>query len=79
MKESRRYSNVHVKMTNKQLMNAYMRGFNDELSGKKFPNRLVQRDYSKAYIMGKIDASAGDDVSSVDLQTEEEILKRIKS
>lgn len=79
MKKSRRYSNVHLKMTDKQLMNAYMRGFKDELSGKQSPNRLVQKDYLKAYILGKIDASAGDDVISVDLQTQEEILKRIKS
>lgn len=61
----------------KEILRHYMFGFNDELNGEleeKFNDELLQ----KAYNMGRIDALIGDDISSVDNQTEEEIIKRIK-
>lgn len=60
----------------KIILETYMWGFNDELDGKTKmwnPNPLLLR----AYNLGRVDAIAGDDISSVDLQTNEEILKRI--
>ena len=55
----------------------YMNGFNDELSQKQNMNctdPMLQR----AYDFGRIDAIVGDDVRSVDHQSNEEILKQIK-
>jgi len=60
----------------KQLLETYMLGFNDELYGrtKKWnPTPLLLR----AYNLGKQDAIIGDDVRSVDYQTNEDILNRI--
>lgn len=60
----------------KIILETYMWGFNDELDGKTKmwnPTPLLLR----AYNLGRVDAIAGDDISSVDLQTNEEILKRI--
>jgi hypothetical protein len=64
-------------VTNKELLKIYMQGFNDELNSKTSANQyddLKQR----AYNLGRIDAIAGDDVSSVDLQSKEEILDKIR-
>jgi len=60
-----------------QLLETYMWGFNDELDGRTRmwnPNPLLLR----AYDLGREDALIGDDVSSNDLQTNEEILNKIK-
>ena len=60
----------------KVLLETYMWGFNDELDGKTElwnPNPLLLR----AYKMGRQDAIVGDDVRTVDYQTNEEILNRI--
>ena len=60
------------------LLETYMMGFNDELANKEElwnPNPLLLR----AYHMGRVDAIVGDDVSSSDLQTNEEILKQIRT
>jgi ABC-type amino acid transport substrate-binding protein len=65
------------KEEDKILLETYMWGFNDELDGKTRmwnPNPLLLR----AYDLGRLDAIVGDDVSSVDLQTNEEILERIR-
>lgn len=61
-----------------QLLIIYKQGFNDELSGipeKKYSNTIE----TKAYTLGRIDAELGDDVKSLDEQTDEDILKRIKN
>ena len=60
----------------KIILETYMWGFNDELDDRTRiwnPTPLLLR----AYNLGKLDAIVGDDISSVDLQTNEEILKRI--
>ena len=64
-------------MTDSELLKIYMRGFNDELKGdiSSVPkNHLAFR----AYIIGSADALIGDELSSIDLQTNQEILKRIR-
>lgn len=62
----------------KVLLETYMWGFNDELDGRTKtwnPNPLLLR----AYNLGRQDAIVGDDVRSVDYQTNEEILDRIRN
>ena len=64
-------------ITDSELLQIYMTGFNDELyrlKNKIFTSTLKQR----AYTIGRMDAIAGDDVSSVDEQSDEDILKHIK-
>jgi len=61
----------------KELLETYMWGFNDELDGRVRmwnPNPLLLR----AYNLGRDDALIGDDVASSDLQTKEQILNRIR-
>jgi len=61
----------------KFLLETYMCGFNDELDGRTRtwnPNPLLLR----AYNLGRNDAIIGDDVTSSDLQTNEQILTRIR-
>lgn len=64
-------------MTDEDLLTIYMWGFNDELKGETrlIPTSLLA---TRAYEIGKTDALVGDDVKGVDLQTDEEILNRIK-
>lgn len=62
----------------KVLLETYMWGFNDELDSRTRmwnPNPLLLR----AYNLGRQDAIVGDDVRSVDYQTNEEILNRIRN
>ena len=64
-------------MTDSELLKIYIQGFDDELKGdiSNVPkNNLALR----AYNMGSVDALIGDEISSVDLQTNQEILKRIR-
>ena len=66
-------------MNNKdfELLEIYVEGFNDELSGDlkiKSGSEIQLR----AYRMGRGDAIIGDEISSSDEQTGEEILERIK-
>lgn len=64
--------------TDAELLEIYMRGFNNELDG--IPDEEHSDELSKrAYDLGTIDAYCGDDVSSIDLQTNDEILNKIKS
>lgn len=61
-----------------ELLSFYHQGFKDELNSvekKKFFITLNQR----AYDLGCVDAIVGDDVKSVDYQSDEEILKKIKN
>lgn len=59
----------------KILLDTYMCGFFDGLNGEEYwnPNPLLM----SAYKLGYNDAIAGDDVMSLDFQTNEEILNRI--
>jgi hypothetical protein len=62
----------------KILLETYMWGFNDELDGRVKMwniNPLLLR----AYELGRQDAIIGDDVRSVDYQSNEEILNRIRN
>lgn len=59
------------------LLLVYRSGFNDELEGKtkkQFKKPILNR----AYNLGCMDAIVGDDVRSVDYQSDEEILKTIR-
>ena len=60
---------------NKILLETYMLGFSDELEGKtrEFEESMLMR----AYELGRIDAFVGDDVRSIDYQSDEHLLKRI--
>lgn len=63
--------------TDKELLEIYMWGFTDEL------DRIVSAKHNDelhqiAYDLGREDALIGDDVSSSDLQTNEEVLNKIK-
>ena len=61
-----------------QLLEAYMQGFEDELQN----NPIQEYDYvtkQRAYELGRIDALIGDNVRSVDYQSEEHLFQRIKN
>lgn len=67
-----------VSQDNNLLLLVYRNGFNDELEGnakKQFKDPILNR----AYNVGCMDAIVGDDVRSVDYQSDEEILKTIKN
>ncbi len=59
------------------LLQTYMIGFSDELKGetREFQDPILMR----AYELGKVDAFVGDDVMSVNYQSDEHLLKRIKN
>ena len=61
----------------KILLETYMIGFSDELEGKirEFKDQILMR----AYELGKVDAFVGDDFMSVNYQSDEHLLKRIKN
>jgi hypothetical protein len=63
-------------MNDQEILKWYMQGFEDELRGSTsvVPDGLALT----AYKFGALDAWAGDDCSSVDLQTDEEIIEKIK-
>jgi hypothetical protein len=60
----------------KILLETYMIGFSDELEGgtREFKDPILIR----AYELGKVDAFLGDDVMSINYQSDENLLKRIK-
>ncbi len=66
-------------VSDEELLEIYETGWHDALSPGKtwrsYPTKLQER----AYKLGGIDARAGDDVTSIDFQTDEEILKSIKN
>lgn len=68
-----------MKDSDKGLLDIYMRGFKDELDGNESISSTLSPLYKRAYELGALDALVGDDVSSSDLQTDEEILKHIRS
>lgn len=63
--------------TDKDLMEIYLQGFNDELNNVKKTKHDVKLKQT-AYDLGRLDAIVGDDVSSSDRQTNKQILDRIK-
>lgn len=65
-------------MKGKEIIKLYFEGWYEEADNIK-PRNWFKDDLSKrAYMMGRLDYVIGDDVSSNNLQTEEEIVKRIK-
>ena len=64
-------------INDKILLETYMLGFSDELEGetREFEDSMLMR----AYELGRIDAFVGDDVRSIDYQSDEHLLKRIKN
>ena len=54
----------------------YMKGFTNELDNKK--NINIPEEFLSAYEQGVSDAIVGDDISSVDERTYDEIFKLIK-
>jgi hypothetical protein len=63
--------------TDKDLIEIYLQGFNDELNNVKKTKYDVKLKQT-AYDLGRLDAIVGDDVSSSDRQTNKQILDRIK-
>ena len=64
-------------LPDEKLFEYYKMGWDDCADNnkqKEFEDKLLQR----AYTIGWLDFIAGDDVSSVDMQTEQDILKHIK-
>jgi hypothetical protein len=61
----------------KQILSWYKQGFNDELLGDV--NTTVFKDslLYRAYNIGRLDAKLGDDVSSLDMRSDKEIVKFI--
>jgi len=67
---------IRINLYNDLILSWYMKGFKDELSGS---SSIVSDDdiLNKAYSIGADDAIIGDDVSSSDLKTAEEIIRKI--
>lgn len=63
--------------TDKDLIEIYLQGFNNELNNVKKTKHDVKLKQT-AYDLGRLDAIVGDDVSSSDRQTNKQILDRIK-
>jgi hypothetical protein len=71
-------NNMMEKITDDELIETYILGFNDELSGRlrsPYNNPMLIRIYN----MGRRDTVIGDGIISFDGQKKEEILKRIKT
>lgn len=64
--------------SDKVLLKSYMKGFNDELDGKK-KNNCNGTIKNLAYQLGSIDAIYGDEITSLDYRSDEEILSSIKN
>jgi hypothetical protein len=61
------------------LLQAYMLGFDLELDGKALKIEFKHPLINRAVKLGSSDALIGDDVMSLNYQSNEEILKRIRS
>ena len=61
-----------------KLLEIYTWGFNDELDGATRDTSDFSDISLYAYKLGKLDAIVGDDVSSNDLRSSEQILEEIK-
>jgi hypothetical protein len=70
---------VCVGVTDKELLETYMWGFKDELDSRiSFQLPFINEWKKNAYELGRADAIIGDEISSSDLQTNDEIISRIK-
>lgn len=65
-----------TKLMNKKLLEVYELGFDNELKGIE-NDQVYEGLEARAYSLGKIDAIVGDDVRSVDYQSDETILHQI--
>ena len=65
-------------MIDENLLKIYTDGFNDELRSRVDQRKINSNLDGRAYLIGSADALAGDDVRSIDYQSDEEILKRIR-
>ena len=61
-----------------ELLKWYIKGFHDELWSDVTPESDIELE-NKAYKLGRIHSSVGDDCRSVDYLTDEEILDLIKT
>lgn len=59
-------------MTDERLLELYMQGFRDELNGQKIDTK------DSAYNLGALHAILGDEVTSIDYLSDEQILEKIK-
>lgn len=64
-------------ISDSEILKIYHQGWNDELDGD-FKNEFKEPLLIRAYNNGRIDSIVGDDISSVDFQSNEEIIKSIK-
>jgi hypothetical protein len=64
-------------ISDKSLLDWYMKGFNDELRGSSSIVSDSELE-NKAYRLGALHAIFGDDMKSIDQLTKGEILKQIK-
>ena len=62
-------------ITNTRLLTWYNRGWFDECHGT---TSVVPKKFERAYNVGVADYILGDDIPATDLQTNEEILEKIK-
>lgn len=62
------------------MLSTYKCGFEDELSGFTKNHSMIFQNinFAKAYNLGRMDAIVGDDVRSVDYQSDDEKLERIR-
>lgn len=67
-----------MKESDKYLLKTYMKGFNDTFDNKN-NSSFYNRKKLKAYNLGWQHSIIGDELSHIDLLTNEEILKLIKS
>lgn len=65
-------------MNKKEIIGVYHLGFNDELNGVNKEHEY-EGIHKTAYKLGKINAFVGDEITKLDYQSEEEILKQILS
>jgi hypothetical protein len=73
------YIQIKMEITDRVLLNTYNLGFSDELKGVDNSSSFEDKLLAKAYILGQSDAIVGDDVMSLNYQSNEQILNRIKS
>lgn len=74
-----KYIDMYKEWKDQELLNIYMEGFYDELDGDFDEDKYYGQLQEKSYLLGKDHAIIGDDVSSIDKLTDEEVLNIIKS
>lgn len=67
-----------MKISDNKIKELYLKGFNDELHSKKPVDWFKTEVEKRAYFTGRGDAIIGDEVSSNNYRSWEEILKEIK-